>query len=152
MIPLTLGLHTVAAVVWVGGMFFAHMALRPVLAGLAPAERLKLWDGILPRFFFWVWVSIATLLVTGYGVIVWGYGGFVGLAMHINIMQGIGLLMMLLYSWLYFVPYREFRRAMTAGDFPAAGAAQARIRRVISVNLPLGLITSAVGATGGFWG
>lgn len=152
MIPLTLGLHTVAAVIWVGGMFFAHMALRPVLAELAPAERLKLWEGIFPRFFFWVWVSIITLLVTGYGVIIWGYGGFAGLAPHINIMQGIGLVMMLLYAWMYFVPYQAFRRALIAGDLPTAGAAQARIRRVITVNLPLGLVTAAIGATGGFWG
>lgn len=152
MLPLTLGLHTVAAVVWVGGMFFAHMALRPVLAGLPPAERLRLWDGILPRFFFWVWVSVISLLVTGYGVILFGYGGFAGLAPHINIMQATGLVMMALYVWLYFVPYQAFRRAMAAGDVPAAGTAHGRIRRIISINLPLGLITAAVGATGGFWG
>lgn len=152
MLPLTLGLHTVAAVVWVGGMFFAHMALRPVLMGLPPAERLGLWQGILPRFFFWVWVSVISLLVTGYGVIIWGYGGFAGLAPHINIMQATGLVMMILYAWMFFVPYRAFRRAMDSSDLPAAGAAHARIRRVISINLPLGLVTAAVGATGGFWG
>lgn len=152
MLPLILGLHTVAAVVWVGGMFFAHMALRPVMMELPPAQRLPLWQGILPRFFFWVWVSVISLLATGYGVIVWGYGGFAGLALHINIMQGIGLVMVLLYAWMYFVPYQAFRRAMAAGDLPAAGAAHALIRRVISINLPLGVITSAVGATGGVWG
>jgi len=150
-IPLTLGLHTVAAVIWVGGMFFAHMALRPALAETEPKARLELWTRIFPRFFRWVWISIATLLATGYGVIVFGYGGFVGLAPHIDIMQGTGLFMILLYSYLYFVPYRRFRRAMAASDLPAAAAEHARIRRIISVNLPLGLITAAVGAAGGFW-
>ena len=29
-------LHTLAAVVWVVGMFFAYMALRPAMAGLSP--------------------------------------------------------------------------------------------------------------------
>lgn len=152
MIPLTLGLHTVAAVIWVGGMFFAHMALRPALAETEPKPRLELWMRIFPRFFRWVWISVLTLLVTGYGVILWGYGGFFGLAPHIDLMQGIGLLMMLLYGYLYFVPYQRFRRAMAAGDLTAAAAEHARIRRIISINLPLGLITAAIGATGGFWG
>ncbi len=152
MIPFVLGLHTVAAVVWVGGMFFAHMALRPALLESEPRVRLELWQRVLPRFFRWVWISIATLLVTGYGVIVWGYGGFWGLAPHIDIMQGTGLLMMILYAFLWFVPYRAFRRAMAHGDLKMAAAAHAGIRRIISINLPLGLVTTAVGATGGFWG
>lgn len=152
MIPLALGLHTAAAVIWVGGMFFAHMALRPALIECDPATRLHIWRRVFPRFFRWVWISVATLLATGYGVIVWGYGGFVGLAPHINIMQGTGLLMMLLYAFLYVVPYRDFERAMRYGDLPAAGVAQARIRQIISINLPLGILTAGVGATGGFWG
>lgn len=152
MLAFTLGLHTVAAVIWVGGMFFAHMALRPALAVADPKTRLELWQRVFPRFFGWVWISVLTLLVTGYGVIVWGYGGFVGLAPHINIMQGSGLLMMLLYAFLYFVPYRDFQRAMRYGDLPAAGVAQARIRLIISINLPLGIFTAGIGATGGFWG
>lgn len=151
MIALTLGLHTMAAVIWVGGMFFAHTALRPALAASDPALRLEVWRRVLPRFFAWVWLSILTLLVTGYGVIVYGYGGFAGLAPHINIMQGIGLLMMLLYAALYFRPYAAFRRALDTGNNMAATAALGRIRQIISINLPLGLITSAVGATGGFW-
>ncbi len=152
MIPWALGLHTAAAVIWVGGMFFAHVALRPALAEIDVKTRLELWRGVFPRFFRWVWISVAALLITGYGVIVWGYGGFVGLAPHINIMQGTGLLMVLLYAFLYSVPYRDFERAMQYGDLPAAGVALARIRQIISINLPIGILTAAIGATGGFWG
>lgn len=32
--PLAITLHVLSAVVWVGGMFFAWMALRPVAASL----------------------------------------------------------------------------------------------------------------------
>lgn len=152
MIPLALGLHTTAAVIWVGGMFFAHMALRPALAENDPKTRLELWRRVFPRFFAWVWLSILALLVTGYGVIIWGYGGFVGLAPHINIMQGTGLLMILLYVFMFFVPYRDFKNAMRYGDLAVAGLAQSRIRQIISINLPLGIFTAAIGATGGFWG
>lgn len=151
MIPLLLALHTLGAVIWVGGMFFAHMALRPALAEAPPAERLALWQRVFPRFFTWVWASVIALLVTGYAVIAWGYGGFAGLALHINIMQATGLLMVALYAYLFFAPYQAFKRAMTAGDLSRAAGEQAKIRQIITINLPLGLFTSAIGATGGFW-
>jgi uncharacterized membrane protein len=150
MVPLALALHALAAIVWVGGMFFAHMALRPVLGGLAPPERLKLWEGIFPRFFFWVWIAVATLLATGYAIVFLGYGGFKALGLHVHLMQGTGLLMMGLFAWMFFGPYRTFRRAVAAGDFPTAGLHQGRIRRVVVVNLTLGLITAAMGASRGF--
>ena len=151
MIALALALHTVAATIWVGGMFFAHMALRPALPAMPPPERLGLWRRVLPRFFAWVWVAVATLLVTGYGVVYGGYGGFAGIGMHIQIMQVTGLVMMALYAVLYFGPYQRFKRAFDSGDLPAAAAAQGRIRQIIQINLPLGLITAAIGATGAFW-
>jgi len=47
-------LHVLAAVIWVGGMFFAHMVLRPSAGPLEPAVRLSLWSRVFPRFFFWV--------------------------------------------------------------------------------------------------
>lgn len=151
MIPLLLAIHTVGAVIWVGGMFFAHMALRPALAEMAPPERLALWRRVFPRFFAWVWASVIALLVTGYVVILWGYGGFAGLALHINVMQATGLLMTALYVYLYAAPYQAFRRAMAAGDLARAASEQAKIRQIITINLPLGLFTAAIGATGGFW-
>jgi len=151
MVPLLLAVHTLGAVIWVGGMFFAHMALRPALAETSPAERLALWRRVFPRFFRWVWISVVALLITGYAVIVWGYGGFAGLAPHINIMQATGLLMIVLYVYLYFGPYRAFQQAMADGDLAGAASEQAKIRQIITINLPLGLLTSAIGATGGFW-
>jgi uncharacterized membrane protein len=149
---LALALHTLAALVWVGGMFFAHMVLRPAVAELPPAERLALWARVFPRFFRWVWLSVAVLLATGYGVLLLGYrGGVTGGGPHIDIMQVTGLTMAALYVYLYFGPWRAFRHAMAAADLPAAAAAQAGIRRIVTINLVLGLFTTAVGATGGLW-
>ena len=49
---IAISLHALAAMVWVGGMFFAYMALRPVAAKiLEPAVRLALWSRTLTRFF-----------------------------------------------------------------------------------------------------
>lgn len=40
-------LHVLAAVVWVGGMFFAWMVLRPAaVTALEPPARLRLWSAV----------------------------------------------------------------------------------------------------------
>jgi len=44
-------LHLLAAIVWVGGMFFAHLVLRPAAMELEPAQRLALWLRVFDRFF-----------------------------------------------------------------------------------------------------
>jgi uncharacterized membrane protein len=147
-----LALHTIAAIIWVGGMFFAHMALRPALAEMSPAERLGLWRRVLPRFFTWVWVAIVTLLVTGYGVLLFGYrGGLGGGGLHIDVMQTTGSVMMLLFTYLFFAPWQTFKRAIAAGDLAKAAEQQGRIRMIVTINLALGLFTAAFGATGMLW-
>lgn len=56
-------LHLFGVVIWVGGMFFAYMALRPAASALLdPPQRLLLWSATLQRFFGWVWVSVALVL------------------------------------------------------------------------------------------
>ncbi|MEW5726677.1 MAG: CopD family protein [Pseudomonadota bacterium] len=148
-----IGLHTLAAVIWVGGMFFAHMALRPSVTEMAPADRLGLWRRVLPRFFLWVWLSILVLLVTGYGVLLTGYrGGIGGGALHVDVMQATGLLMMALFTYMFFGPFKSFKRALAAGEIPDAAASQARIRQIVTINLGLGLFTVFVGAAGTFVG
>jgi uncharacterized membrane protein len=45
MSPLIQALHGMAASAWVGGIFFAYMALRPAaMITLEPPVRLKLWQ------------------------------------------------------------------------------------------------------------
>jgi len=44
-------LHVVAAVIWVGGMFFAYVCLRPAVGALEPPARCRLWRVALGRFF-----------------------------------------------------------------------------------------------------
>jgi uncharacterized membrane protein len=152
MITFFLGLHALAAIVWVGGMFFAHMILRPVLMGLTPPERLKVWRGVLPRFFAWIWATILALLASGYFVVFEGYGGFAGSGLHIHIMHATGLAMMALFVLLNLVPFRRFLAAYDAGDLPKAGQAMNAIRLIVTINLILGLVTAAIGSTGPLWG
>ena len=146
---LAISLHMLAVTVWVGGMFFAYMALRPVAASqLEPPQRLPLWRDVFGKFFPWVWVSVIVLLGSGYWMAFKLFGGFATFPLYVNIMQGLGILMVLLYMHVFFAPYKRMKQAIAAGDLPTAGAKLAQIRVIIAVNLSLGLIVTAV-ASGG---
>ncbi len=148
---LLIALHVLAALVWVGGMFFGYTALRPAAGPLDPGARLALWHRVLDRFFLWVWVSIALLLASGFGMIFGYLGGFAAAGVHVHLMVGIGIIMMLLFAYLYFGPWRRFAAAIADGRLPEAGAELNRTRPIVAINLFLGLATVVVGASGRFW-
>lgn len=132
-------LHILATVVWVGGMFFAHNCLRPVvLAQLEPPQRLKLWNGVFGRFFPWVWASIALLVGSGQAIVI-GMGGMAAVPVHIHVMVGIGYLMALIFAFIFFAPYARLKTAVAAQDWPAGGQALNLIRKLVMTNLVLGL-------------
>ncbi|MDT8405345.1 CopD family protein [Sulfuriflexus sp.] len=146
---LAISLHMLAATIWVGGMFFAYMALRPVAASqLEPPQRLPLWKDVFGKFFPWVWLSLIVLLGSGYWMAFKLFGGFATFPLYVNIMQGLGIIMVLLYMHVFFAPYKRMKQAIAAGDLSTAGAKLAQIRMIIGVNLSLGLIVTAV-ASGG---
>ena len=151
MMTIALGLHILAAVIWVGGMFFAYMILRPSAGPLEREARLTLWHRVFGRFFSWVIGSIVVLLASGYFMVFRGFGGFAGVGLHVHVMQGIGILMMLLFLHLFFAPWKRYGRAVVAGDFAEAGRNLEQIRVLVSINLVLGLITVVVGASGRYW-
>jgi uncharacterized membrane protein len=94
LMPTLIALHLLAAVVWVGGMFFAYMALRPVAATLLePPQRLPLWTQTFMRFFPWVWLSILLLTATGYVMVLGVFGGMGAVGLHVHLMQGLGWIM-----------------------------------------------------------
>ena len=146
-----IALHVLAAIVWVGGMFFAYLVLRPAAGELAAEARLRLWHRVFGRFFPLVWASIAVLLGTGYGVMALAFGGFAGAPLHVHIMQGIGIVMMLLFFHLYFAPWPRFRAAIAGSDFAAAASELNSIRMIVAINLVLGLATVVIGASGRYW-
>jgi uncharacterized membrane protein len=149
---LGLVVHVLAAVIWVGGMFFAYAVLRRAARTIDPHVRLDLWGQVFQQFFPWVWASIAALLLSGYGMVFLAFGGFAGAGVHVHIMQAIGLLMMALFLHLYFAPWPRMRRALAAGDYKMATRQLTQIRWIVATNLALGLLTSAIGASGRYWG
>ena len=148
----SLVLHSLSAVIWVGGMFFAYQALRPATAALEPGPRLMLWSRVLGRFFAWVFASIVLLLVTGYAMVFSVVGGCGGIGLHIQLMQGFGILMMLLFFDLYFAPWRRFRAAVAREDWAEGGRQLGQIRTIVTINLVLGVIVVAIATSGRYWG
>jgi uncharacterized membrane protein len=138
-------LHILGFTVWIGGMFFAYMVLRPIAAArLEPAQRLPLWEGIFGKFFFWVWLSVALILMSGLYMM-----AQIGKPpVYVSAMFILGISMMLIFTHVFFAPYRRLKRAVAAQDWKAGSAALAQIRLLVGVNLCLGLVTIAIGALG----
>ena len=155
-VPFTLALlsalHVIAAVIWVGGMFFAYVCLRPAAGALDPPQRLVLWRGTLQRFLHIVWAAVAVLLVSGYalgGMLYGGPGSFPG---FVHVMHGLAWLMSALLAFVYFGPFRRLGRSLDHGDRSAAAAALAGVRRVVGANLLLGLVVVVSASAGRFLG
>ncbi len=150
MANLAITLHLIAAIIWIGGMFLAYLAVRPALADLEPLPRARIWAGIFRRFFPWVWAAILTLLATGFYMISAMFGGFAQLPPFVQAMMGLGIFMMLLFGYLFFLPYGELKRAVAANDEALAKQSMGRIRTVVAINLVLGLIVVLVAMMGTF--
>lgn len=146
---LPIALHILAAVIWVGGMFFAYVVLRPVAGALLqPPQRLPLWAACFDRFFLWVWLAVLILPLTGYWIIFAVLGGMQSVGLYVHVMNGTALVMIGLFLLIYFVYYRGLKRAVAAADWPTGRHHLERIRTLVGVNLVLGLLTVVV-ATGG---
>jgi uncharacterized membrane protein len=148
---LALVLHVFSAVVWVGGMFFAHQVLRPAAAALEAGARFALWSRVLGRFFAWVIAAIALLLSTGFAMLFSIFGGLGRVAGYVQLMMALGIVMTLLFLHLYFAPWRRFRAAVARQDWSDSGRQLGQIRTIVTINLVLGLVTIAVASGGGYW-
>lgn len=145
----SIALHLLAAVVWVGGMIFAHNSLRPAAVRvLEPPLRLELWVQVFRRFFVLVWISVAVILATGYWMLFSYFGGFAGAGIHIHIMHGGGIIMVLIYLHVFFAPYRRLRQAVIVQDYPVAGAQLNQIRRMVGINILIGLSVIVIASAG----
>ena len=144
----TLSLHALSAVIWVGGMFFAHVVLRPSAALIDPNVRLPLWSRVLGRFFAWVWVAIALLLLTGF-TLIQNFGGMGAVQPYIHLMMTMGLVMALIFAYLYFFPWQRFKQEVGRQEWEQGGRSLAQIRLLVTINLVLGLLNVVIAVSGG---
>lgn len=135
-------LHLISAIVWLGGMTFMLLALRPALAEqLPPPQRLPLLAAVLRRFFALVWGAVALLLLSG-GFMM-SQAGALAMPIGWHLMAGIGVLMCLIFGHIYFVPYRRLQSALAAADWPEGGRRASQIARLVTVNFWLGWLVLA---------
>lgn len=138
-------LHVLAALIWVGGMFFAWMVLRPaVIAALEGPARLKVWVQVFPRFFRWVWAAIVILPITGIGMIQLNFTGFETAPRYVQIMMGLYVVMVALFLRIHSLQLPELRRAVEAEQWAQGAAALSHIRRLVAINLIIGLAVVAL--------
>jgi uncharacterized membrane protein len=138
-------LHVLAATVWVGGMFFAWMVLRPAaVAVLQAPERLTLWADVFRRFFVWVWVAVLVLPLSGIGMWHMRFGPLESAPRYVHIMAGLYLVMLALFLRIQLLQLPVLKRAVEAERWPDAGAVLGQIRRLVGINLVLGLLVIAL--------
>ncbi|MDY0915125.1 CopD family protein [Pseudomonas viridiflava] len=140
-------LHLLAALVWVGGMFFAWMVLRPaIIAALEGPSRLKVWVQVFPRFFVWVWAAVIVLPITGIGMIQLNFTSFETAPRYVQIMMGLYVVMVALFLRIHSLQLPELQRAVEAERWSEGVAALGRIRRLVGINLIIGLAVVVIAA------
>lgn len=141
-------LHVLAALVWVGGMFFAWLVLRPAtVAALDGPARLKLWMEVFRRFFGWVWLAVAVLAISGIGMLHMRFNGFETAPRYIQVMIGGAIVMFALFMRVQTLLLPELRAAVQAQDWAAGASVLGRIRRMVGINLLVGMLVVAVASS-----
>lgn len=143
---LMLFLHVLGVAVWVGGMAFAWLCLRPAAMKLPPDRRLTLWCAVLQGFFPLVWLAIVLILVSGVGML--AEVGFARAPLAWHVMTLTGGVMIAVFASIWFGPWRAMRAAVVAEDWARAAVAMNRIRQRVGFNLGLGVATIAVATLG----
>jgi uncharacterized membrane protein len=134
--------HLAGVVVWVGGMFFAYFCLRPAAARvLEPSQRLPLWAATFETFLRYAAIAVVVIVLSGF--VMFFELGFKRAPMGWHVMMSLGLVMALIFGYVYAVLYPRLRTHCLASAWPAAGAALNSIRRWVAVNLALGVCTIA---------
>jgi uncharacterized membrane protein len=141
-------LHLLGAVLWVGGIGFVILVMRPSVAVIDAPARLVLHAEMFRRFFRLVWHLMPIVLLTGYAMVFAVYGGFQNVAWPVHVMHLTGLLMTALFLWIFFGPFAALKRAKAAGDAAMGAAAMAKLRPLAWTNLGLGIVTVIFAALG----
>ena len=140
-------LHVLAALIWVGGMFFAWMVLRPAaVTALEGPARLKLWVEVFQRFFVWVWIAVVILPISGVGLLQMRFNGFETAPRYVQIMMGLYIVMVALFIRIQSLQLPELRKAVEAQAWADGAAVMGRIRRLVGCNLIVGLVLVAIAA------
>lgn len=138
-------LHLIAGIVWMGGMTFMLLALRPAaLASLEAQPRARLMGEVWKRFYLLVLLAIVLLFTTGTHLytatfraakLATGQGS---VPLGWNIMLVLGITMMLIFGHIYFAGFKKYKRAVAASEWPVAAKAAGLMHTMTMINFTLG--------------
>jgi uncharacterized membrane protein len=148
---LGLSLHVLATAIWLGGLFFAYAVLRPSAYVLEPTQQLTLSHRALGRFFVWAWISVGTLIASGFAMLLLAFGGFAAVPLHVRAMMALGVASVLAFAYLYFAPWRRFARAVHSTDWTSAERKLRQVRYVVAALLVLAAVAAVIGAGGRYY-
>ena len=123
--------------------------LRPATAAaLQGPERLRLWVEVFRRFFGWVWLAIALLAISGTGMMHATGLGLQTAPRHVQMMIGGALTMFALFMRVHTLLWPQLREAVQKQDWTTGAWALSRIRRMVGINLLLGLAVVVLASWG----
>lgn len=133
-------IHLLAMFVWLGGMFFTLVCLRPALGLLEPAPlRPRLMNAVLQRFFAAVGWAAGLMLASG---VLMMRGASTGAhpSPAVTAMAVLGIVMIGVFVFVRLVPFKRLQAAIGASDGAAAGAELDAIRLLVALNLAIGTV------------
>ncbi|MBI2746455.1 MAG: CopD family protein [Burkholderiales bacterium] len=140
-------LHLLAAMAWVGGMFFAYFCLRPSAADvLAPPQRLPLWLATLTRFLRYMALAAPVVLATGLSMLMSVGSQAAPTGWHA--MFAIGVTMAVVYAYIHLGLLPKLRAHCAASAWPAAAQVLNSIRQLVALNLTLGVFAVVAAVSG----
>jgi len=134
---LVTAIHLLCVVLWVGGMAFLLVTLRPSMGAIDPAARLVLQGAVFRRFFRLVWQIMPMAIASGLLLLILSYS-HQALPWEVMVMQTGGLLMAAIFIGMVLVPNKRFQAKLAAGTATAADVAP--IRRLIWLSLGIGAV------------
>ncbi len=137
--------HLLAVIVWIGGMFFMLMCLRPAAAEvLEPPSRVRLMHATLRRFFRAVTLAALAALASGAVMVglVWRDRASAGLAFNMPLdryaMIVLFFVMLAVFAHVRLSLFRRVEQAVAVQAWPTAAAALGAIRWEVAINLVIG--------------
>jgi uncharacterized membrane protein len=134
---LVTAIHLLCVVLWVGGMAFLLLTLRPSVNSIDASARLVLQGAVYRRFFRTIWQVMPMAIVSGLLLLILSYSHKV-LPWEVMVMQTGGVLMAAIFIGMVLVPNKHFQAKLAAGTATAEDVAP--IRRLIWLSLGIGAI------------
>ena len=148
-------IHLLAVMVWVGGMTFVLLCLRPAASVLEPAARIALMHAAMRRFLAVVAVAIAVIFVCGVAMVAIAWSAAVRAGLRFNmpldwyVMFAVFFAMLAVFVHIRGVLFPRLDAALRGQRWADGASALGAIRREVVANLVLGVFVTVLVRLGG---